>query len=265
MTRKLSLAAFSLVHLAPAEAVRTAAAAGFEYVGVRLAALPSSIDHHMLGRSRARQDTSRALADTGLSVLDVEAVWLTGQTSVPSLEPLFEAAAELGARYLDVLCFDPSFDRACDTFGELCRAAGPYGLGCSVEFMGFSTVPTIASARTMVDRAGSPGAGVLVDPLHLFRTGGTVADLAATPPGALPVVQLCDAASAASEPDLAAARAEAVAGRMPPGEGVFPLREFVRALPHHSAISVEVPYVEGRGELAHATRLHDGGSRLLGG
>ena len=263
MTRKMSLAAFSLIHLSPADVVRTAALAGFGNVGVRLAALPHGIDHHMLGHSRTRQETRRALGDTGLSVLDVEAVWLTGQTSVPSLEPLFEAAAELEARYLDVLCFDPDFDRACDTFGQLCRSAQPYGLGCSVEFMGFSAVPTIESARSMVDRADSPGAGVLVDPLHLFRTGASLAEVAATPPSALSIVQLCDAASTDPEPDLATARTEALAGRLPPGEGVFPLDEFVRTLPHDAAVSIEVPYVEGRGELEHAARLYAGGMKLL--
>jgi hypothetical protein len=48
-----------------------------------------------------------------------------------------------------------------------------------------------------------------------------------------------------------------------PGDGIFPLTDFVRALPSDAALSVEVPYVRGRGELVDARALNADGARLL--
>jgi sugar phosphate isomerase/epimerase len=264
MSRKLSLSAFSLIHLSPADAVRTAALAGFQHVGVRVAALPNSVDHDMLGPSAARRETRRALTDTGLSVVDIEALWMTGREAAGSLEPVLEAGADLGATFVDVLCFDPDVGRASDNFAQLCRDAQQYGLRCSLEFMGFSSVATIQAARSMIARTDAAGAGVLVDPLHLFRTGGDVADVAETPASALGLVQLCDAPDADPQPDLALAREEAISGRLPPGEGVLPLQEFVRALPPDAAVGVEVPYVAGRGASEHARRLYAAATAVVG-
>ena len=45
----------------------------------------------------------------------------------------------------------------------------------------------------VLDAVDRPNASVLIDNLHLARTGGTVADVAAVAPERLPYVQLCDA------------------------------------------------------------------------
>jgi sugar phosphate isomerase/epimerase len=108
-----------------------------------------------------------------------------------------------------------------------------------------------------------PGAGVLIDPLQLFRTGATVAQISLVDPSALSLAQLCDADSIERATDLEALRTEAVSGRLPPGDGVFPLADFVKALPLDAALSVEVPYVPGRGELEHALALYLGGRSVL--
>jgi sugar phosphate isomerase/epimerase len=260
---KISLAAISLIHLPPAEAVRIAARAGFDQVGIRLSALPNSENHEMLGRSPARDDTLRALAETGMSVLDVEAILLTEDKPPVPLGPLFEATAELNARYITVVCYDPDVNRASDAYAQICLDASKYGISCLIEFMGFSEVKDLQSACAMVERCKMTNSGVLVDPLHLIRTGGTVADLALIPLQDLPYAQLCDARHSNVEPDLAAARQEALKDRLPPGDGVLPLAEFVDALPNNASLSVEVPYVVGRGELEHANLLHERTVALL--
>jgi sugar phosphate isomerase/epimerase len=192
--RDISLAALSLLGLSPPDVVHVASEAGFDSVGVRLAAVPGSVDHQMLGDSRTRRSTVRALRDTGLRVLDVEVCRLlpVGEEQ-PRVDSVFEAAAELCARQVVVITYDPDVNRAVEAFSELCRQAADYDMGCVLEFMGFTEAKTIEAAADIVERSAMANAGVLVDPLHLFRTGASACSLAALAPERLPFAQLCDA------------------------------------------------------------------------
>jgi sugar phosphate isomerase/epimerase len=85
----------------------------------------------------------------------------------------------------------------------------------------------------MVDRSN---ASVLIDNLHLARTSGTLADVAAVDPDRLPYVQLCDAPASAPEQLVV----EALDGRLTLGAGELPVGELVDVLPSHTALSLEV-------------------------
>ncbi len=88
----------------------------------------------------------------------------------------------------------------------------------------------------MLDAVDRANASVLIDNLHLARTGGVPDDVTAIAPTRLPYVQLCDAA-AERPADLVV---EALDGRLTLGDGVLPLRELVGALPQHTALSMEI-------------------------
>jgi hypothetical protein len=66
--------------------------------------------------------------------------------------------------------------------------------------------------------------------LHLSRSGGSPADLAAVDPALLPYLQVADA-PAAVPVDLASLVDEARYGRLLPGEGVLPIRDVIEAVP----------------------------------
>jgi sugar phosphate isomerase/epimerase len=263
MTREISLAALSLLRLPPPEAVRIAADSGFDSVGLRLAGVPGSVDHQMLGNSATRRATAAALKQNSIRVLDVEIIRLfPPQEDQPPHGAIIEAAAELGARYIDVITYDPDAGRAADALGALCDQARQAGLGCVLEFMGFTEAKTMAMAREIVDQAASANAGILVDMLHLFRTGGSAASLAGVPPERLPFAQLCDARHSGIEPDPVRARAEALAGREIPGDGLLPLRDVVSALPPGIPLSVEVPHGDARPPAEHARLLYSAARAL---
>jgi sugar phosphate isomerase/epimerase len=260
--REISLAALSLLHLPPPEVVRIAADSGFDSVGLRLVGAPGSVDHQMLGDSPARRATAAALKQSGVRVLDVEIVrLLPRRDDWPSDDAVIEAAAELGARYIDVITYDPDAARAADSLAALCDKAGQAGMGCVLEFMVFTEAKTMAAAREIISRAAAPNAGLLLDFLHLFRTGGSAASLVDVPPEHLPFAQLCDAWHAAVEPDPGKALAEALTGRAIPGEGVLPLRDVIAALPPGIPLSVEVPHVTGP-PAEHARLLHNAARAL---
>jgi sugar phosphate isomerase/epimerase len=156
------------------------------------------------------------------------------------LEPYLHSAAELGARRVSVCGDDPDLSRLADRLGEVCRLAASYGMGVDVEWMAWRAVSTLQDAVKIVQGCGEPNCALLIDALHLDRTGATPADVAALPPGLVRSVQLCDA-PAARPGDMAATLLEARAGRLPPGEGALPIRDLLAAAPRDAMLSVEVP------------------------
>jgi sugar phosphate isomerase/epimerase len=134
--------------------------------------------------------------------------------------------------------------RAIEHFAELCDAAATLGLRAVLEFIVFSVTKTLDQADRMVAQAANPSGGVLVDPLHLQRSGGSPAQLArhvAANPARYPYAQICDAPLSAPRGGGGALYREAVEDRLAPGDGELPLLEVLAALPPDAALSVEAP------------------------
>ena len=174
------------------------------------------------------------LDDTGLIALDMEPIFVTPDGDHG--DAVIEAAATVGARNLLVVSRGVDDDQFVDRFGELCDLAAAHGIGCSLEFMAFMSIRDLSQATAALDAVDRPNASVLIDNLHLARTGGTVADVAAVDPARLPYVQLCDAP--ASAPDQLVV--EALDGRLLLGAGELPVGELVDVLPAHTALSFEM-------------------------
>jgi hypothetical protein len=81
---------------------------------------------------------------------------------------------------------------------------------------------------------------VLVDMLHLARSGGRPEDLSGVDPDALPYTQLCDAPAAPPGDDPGLLIAEALQGRLLPGDGALPIREILASLPAGRPLSCEI-------------------------
>jgi sugar phosphate isomerase/epimerase len=129
----------------------------------------------------------------------------------------------------------------------------------------FSSVRTLADAQRVLNRAAHPAGAILVDALHLQRSGGTPADVSAVAPEQLPYVQLCDGPFQPILPDSAVAQAEARTGRLFPGDGELPLAELLRVLPAGASLAVEAPVANlAGGTVGERTRLaHAALTRLL--
>jgi sugar phosphate isomerase/epimerase len=266
--RPLSLASLNALHVPPPDLVRYAAAAGFDLVGaLRLVPASDGTGADLVSDVVLRRATAQALADTGLGVLDVEVFRVRPGSTAAGAEPLLAIGAELGARFLLTAVEDPEPDRRAAVFADLSALANGYGLRCMVEPMVFSALRTPADALALVESAGADDAGVLIDTLHLARAGGAPGDLDALGGARLPYVQLCDAASAepagADQAALRRAVQEAVAHRLPPGEGVLPLADVLRRISPHAPVSVEAPNPAARSDPAGwIRRLADAARRL---
>ena len=245
MTGETGLEHLTLLDVSPPDLVAVAATAGFDSVGLRISpAADGERPWPIWPGSPMLAETVRRCADTGIRVLDAEAVRL-GAVPV-DVTPTLEAAAALGARYVNAICDDPDLGRLSDSFAALTAAAGSYGIRAVVEFMAYRSVRTLAEATAIAGRSG--GGGVLVDALHVQRCGVPLAALRAVDPALISYVQLCDAplAAPAAGPASADAVHEARAARLLPGEGELPLRELLAALPDGIPVAVEAPR-SGRG------------------
>jgi len=234
----LSLAHLTVLEVAPPALFDLAAQAGYQSVGIRIfPAVPGAVAYPLDRASLAVW--RRRMADAGVGVHDVEFIPLTPETRVEDYAQSLGLAAALGAKRLNVSGDDADTDRLAERFGALCDLAADAGLGVDLEFMRFRIVGTLQQALDVVTRAGRPNGRLLVDVLHLFRSGGTAEMLRAVPAGALGSVQLCDAMQ--RDPTDAGIVAEAREGRLFPGEGELPLSAYMDALPRDIAVGVEVP------------------------
>jgi sugar phosphate isomerase/epimerase len=238
---KLAVAHLTALELAPQEWVRQAARAGFDAVGLRLN--PTSVGaiaYPSVVGSGAHLALRRVLKEEGMTVHDVEFIALLPDIDVTSYAPMFDAAADLGARCVTVSGDDPDAVRLAANLAALSELAAQYGLRVDLEFMRWRHVGTLEQAVAVVERAGCPNLAILVDALHLARSGGSPGDIRALPDGMVRAVQLCDASQ--DEPiGNDATILEARTGRLPPGSGVLPLGDLLAALPANTSLSVEMP------------------------
>ena len=99
-------------------------------------------------------------------------------------------------------------------------------------------IRNLASALEALQAVGSPGFRLLVDVLHLVRSGAGAAELAEHEPGRVGYVQICDVPLASSmERYMEEARNE----RLAPGHGELPLLELLQALPRDVVVGLEIP------------------------
>ncbi len=265
--REIALAALTVLDASPPQIVELAAAAGFDSITLRLADASASAPSPLAGDTPVLRETVAELRRHGLGVLDVEVIRLSAQTDLPTLTPVFESAAELGARNVLVICNEPDEPRMVACLHALCEQLSPYGMRAALEFMAFTECRTLQDAHRIVTATAHPAAAILVDPLHLARSGGTpaqVRELASAHPALFPYAQLCDAPAAAPSDGTRGLYREAVHRRLNPGEGELPLAELVSALAPATPLSVETPVWElrerspaerARIAIAHTRRL----------
>jgi sugar phosphate isomerase/epimerase len=239
---ELSLAHLSVLDATPPELVTIAAAAGFRRIGIRLSATPSVgvPPYDMLGDTPLLRETLARLADTGVSVLDVEFLRFEPELPKGIPEGFLEAAARLGAHYVLVMSTEPLEARTLERFCDLCDRAQQYGLHVCLEFAIYTGVRTLADAVRVVKTSGRTNASVLIDALHFSRSGGSPSDIAGVDAPLLQYAQICDAVAAIPTEASDLIR-EARTGRLLPGEGALPLRHLVAALPCGIPLAVEAP------------------------
>jgi sugar phosphate isomerase/epimerase len=250
----LGLAHLTALELAPAALAGEAARAGFDFIGLRfIAATANGPAYPTRVGTDAHRALKQVLASEGVRLNDIEFVQLTPDIDVPGLSGLLEAAADLGVASVTASGDDADQSRLTAHFAELCDFAQPFGLRVDLEFMRWRAIGSLPQAEAIVRAADKPNGAILVDALHLTRSGGKAGDLISIPARYLRAAQICDAAAEVPATE-AAVIAEAREGRLPPGEGALPLGALLQSLPADARLSVEMPMpsLETRVRIARA-------------
>ena len=236
MTMEIGLCWGTLQNAGLLELIEVAGRYGFPTLSVR----PDSVlDCLESGTSEAA--LRQRLSDAGVRVRVIDAL----SADLPGMEEMTAAARRANQRLPadESLCFrvaeivrSPIVNVAlfggqpapvaalAEAIGQTARRAAQRGLDIVLEFVPGSPIADIRVARTIVETCGAPNCRILLDPWHLVRSGGTVDDVLALPPGMLGAFQLDDrTAPPPGTPYVP------MTGRDLPGEGELPLHALTRA------------------------------------
>jgi sugar phosphate isomerase/epimerase len=260
MTTTLSLAHLTALKASPLELIERAATTGFDAVGLRLwPPLPGDTVAPIVEDEALQRAIRRKLRDAGIALFDIEAFWLRADSDLGAFRRAFEVGASLGARHVLLVSHDPDRARLTGNFARACEDAVACGLSPMLEFIPYSAIRTLEEAHTLILASGAGAAGLLVDALHLARSGGSPADLAAYPADLFRYLHLCDA-PATPPAGTEALRAEARGARLLPGEGQLWLDDLLASVPPGTPVALEAPKRRDAGmptteRLRHAAQL----------
>ena len=238
--RTLSLGSSTLFNATPLEVIDAAAAAGLGAAGVRVSGrAPGDGAPAVAGDAGALRALRRRKQAAGIAITHVTAYWALPEAKLAPFLPVIDAAAELGSEMIVVNNGDPDESRFAAFMAAYCEAAARHGLRLVLEFMPYSGTRTLEQAARAIVAAGQPNFGLMLDPLHLARSGGTPAAVREIGRELIDVVQLCDAPLA--RPPGVELRTEALSDRLYPGEGELPLHELLDAAGPNAQIDIEAP------------------------
>jgi sugar phosphate isomerase/epimerase len=242
---RLGIEFITVLGMPPVEFVALAADLGCHHIGLGLAPMVANPHHYPLWS--LRQDaalcraTAAALRDHNVSVSLGEGFIIRPGVDMRDMQADADAMAELGAKTLNALSIDPDEGRSCDQFAIFAEMARQRGMQATIEFGPLMAVSTLAGALAVIAKVGQPHFRLLIDTMHLIRSGATAADLAALDPNLIGYIQLCDAPLISRYASYAD---EARNERLAPGQGELPLREILQAVPKHLVVGLEVPMVK---------------------
>jgi len=240
---RLAMEFISTFGMPPVEHIELVASLGLSHTGMGPAPIvvlePGLYpEWSMRGNPSLVRKVKAALAANGVSVSVGEGFLVMPGLGAEMFAADLDLMAELGAGCINVCCVAPDFDSNLEGFARLAEMAGERGLDITVEYLPGMAIGTLPMARQLVEQSGRANAGLLLDSMHLYRSGATADDAAALPKGMVKYAQLCDVPVVSKFAEYAD---EARFERLAPGDGELPLAEYVAALPADVIVGLEIP------------------------
>jgi len=244
MARPLSLSYYTVPELSFLQMIDVAADAGCDCVGVRLLdGAPTEPPTALMRDVALRKEALARMRDRGVRALDASAARLRPDTRADAFAPMLKVCEELGVQHVACSIDDPDLARSTETLNALCTLARRHDVRVEIEFVPWMAVGSMTDAATMVRAIDAPNLGILVDALHLDRSGGCPEDITELPATWFRLAQICDAPACTdlSKDDQIRVATQA---RCLPGDGELPLAELIRALPQNVPLCLEIPMRE---------------------
>ena len=228
--------------LPPVDTVNLAADLGCRCISTGLTAYPYNPHGYAAFSLRddpaLRREMLAAMRARGVTISLGEGLTIRPGGDVHGYERDLDIFAELGTERINTVSMDPDLARTFDQFDLLAELAAARGLETTTEFAPSLSIPDLASALRALRHVDRPDFKLLIDTMHLVRSGAGAADIAALDPDLIGYVQVSDAPLA---PRFESYFEESMFERMVPGEGELALKDVIAALPGDRAYSVEVP------------------------
>jgi sugar phosphate isomerase/epimerase len=212
--------------------VETAARAGFTAMGFWHS------DLQELRKTHGFREMKQILDANGITQIEVE--WLLDwyctdarrAASDDTRRLLLDAAEALGARHIKIGdlgndCAD--VPQLTEEFARLCRQAAERGTNVLFEMLpaAFSRAPSVEQVLAICKDSGARNGGIMLDNLHMQRTGTTPADLVAKIGPGIPLgVEINDGSLATPTRFTDSV----VNRRLLPGDGEFDIAAFLHAI-----------------------------------
>jgi sugar phosphate isomerase/epimerase len=210
--------------------VEAAAAAGFTGFGLMHADLAAFLETSDL------ETLQRLFDDNGISSVELEFLtewWLEGpqrKASDETLRLLMTAAEVLRPHHVkvgpDIHGGPYDNDQWAEQFHRVCEAFASVGTPVALEFMPFANISTLQQGTELVETAGHPNGGLMVDLWHVRRGGLALGELARVPPRLVTGVEMDDGAG---EPD-GDPYTDTVLRRRLCGQGDFDVPAFINVM-----------------------------------
>jgi sugar phosphate isomerase/epimerase len=228
--------------LPPVQFVNLAADLGCRHISTGLAPMPfnphgyslwSLVDDRPL-----RREMLAVMRDRNISISLGEGFIVRPGMDIRDRAAEIEVMRELGAERINIVSIDPDTNRSFDQIATFVAMVEDVGCHATLEFGPVFTIPDIPSALAVLRHVGRPNFRLVVDTLHLVRSGAGAKEIGAIEPHKIGYVQLCDGPMhATQEQYMHQARFE----RMAPGAGEMPLFDILSALPRGLVVGLEIP------------------------
>lgn len=241
---RIGIEFISAFNMGPVEMVELAADLGCRHISLALAPMSTKhIDYpkwSLRDDKPLRRDLLQALHDHDVDISMGECYMIRPDADFrDSARADLDVMRELNIKRVNMVSIDPDWSRNIDQCGALVEMADALGMETTLEFgplLGAFT--NLQSALSGIQAINNPNFRLVLDAMHFFRSGSTVADLAKLDPDCIGYVQVCDVPVVSTyEQYMYEARYE----RLPPGEGELPLQDFLQAVPRDVVVGLELP------------------------
>jgi sugar phosphate isomerase/epimerase len=242
---RLGIENISVFGLPPVEFVNLAADLGCQHISTGLTSFPFAICDYapfsLREDGHLRSEMLAVMLDRGVSISLGEGCTVREGVEAKDYRADLDLFVELGTERINVVSMDPDFARTCDQFGVLAELTLERGMRITTELAPSLTIKDLPTALAALQQIGRPEFRLLIDTMHVVRSGSTPTDVAALNPDLIDYIQICDAPR---QPPFASYNEESMFERMVPGEGELGLQELVAVLPEDRVYAVEVPLRE---------------------
>jgi sugar phosphate isomerase/epimerase len=239
---RLGIEALSVFGLPPVEFVQLAADLGCRYITIFLqtaTSVPLGYPPFSLRDDVAlRKNILAAMDHCGVTISLGDGFIVLPGADMRSFRGDLDVLSELGVPRINVVSLDPDRSHTFDQFARLAELAAQRQIETVIEPVPGLTVGDLPTAVAALNHIARPDVRLLIDTMHLVRSGSNAHDLGAVDPCLIGYAQLNDTTLKPASGHYAE---EAMYERMVPGEGELPLPEIVAALPGDIVIGLEVP------------------------